>query len=302
MANTTTGLAADEAVAHQKALSIRKKVSDLLDTELEHLIDTLNVKQSDNVVITTLVREKTALIEENKRLVVASEKAARQSDGASATLVLVKEKIALIDENKRLAASEKAACNEASDLQQQLNVVVTTLVKKKSALIEENKHLQSLETSLRWEIEILKGSEKKAKKAIKLAQDKLLGADAIIVDDIDDVDNNDDDEDEDEDEDDDDDEYEYGDDDDDDDDDEDYDYVDDDQDLKTKISLIVPKLKATRTRSSRLAAQKKVKAMTAELLLRDKSERLLKRRVQNLKKGINEANVILEQAWAIDID
>jgi hypothetical protein len=301
MANTTTGLAADEAVAHQKALSIRKKVSDLLDTELEHLIDTLNVKQSDNVVITTLVREKTALIEENKRLVVASEKAARQSDGASATLVLVKEKIALIDENKRLAASEKAACNEASDLQQQLNVVVTTLVKKKSALIEENKHLQSLETSLRWEIVILKGSEKKAKKAIKLAQDKLLGADAIIVDDIDDVDNNDDDEDEDEDEDDDDeDEYEYGD--DDDDDDEDYDYVDDDQDLKTKISLIVPKLKATRTRSSRLAAQKKVKAMTAELLLRDKSERLLKRRVQNLKKGINEANVILEQAWAIDID
>jgi hypothetical protein len=298
MANTTTGLAADEAVAHQKALSIRKKVSDLLDTELEHLIDTLNVKQSDNVVITTLVREKTALIEENKRLVVASEKAARQSDGASATLVLVKEKIALIDENKRLAASEKAACNEASDLQQQLNVVVTTLVKKKSALIEENKHLQSLETSLRWEIVILKGSEKKAKKAIKLAQDKLLGADAIIVDDIDDVDNNDDDEDEDEDEEDD--EYEDGD--DDDDDDEDYDYVDDDQDLKTKISLIVPKLKATRTRSSRLAAQKKVKAMTAELLLRDKSERLLKRRVQNLKKGINEANVILEQAWAIDID
>jgi hypothetical protein len=297
MANTTTGLAADEAVAHQKALSIRKKVSDLLDTELEHLIDTLNVKQSDNVVITTLVREKTALIEENKRLVVASEKAARQSDGASATLVLVEEKIALIDENKRLAASEKAACNEASDLQQQLNVVVTTLVKKKSALIEENKHLQSLETSLRWEIVILKGSEKKAKKAIKLAQDKLLGADAIIVDDIDDVDNNDDDEDED---DDDEDEYEYGD--DDDDDDEDYDYVDDDQDLKTKISLIVPKLKATRTRSSRLAAQKKVKAMTAELLLRDKSERLLKRRVQNLKKGINEANVILEQAWAIDID
>jgi hypothetical protein len=258
----------------------------------------LYVKQSDNVVITTLVREKTALIEENKRLVVASEKAARQSDGASATLVLVKEKIALIDENKRLAASEKAACNEASDLQQQLNVVVTTLVKKKSALIEENKHLQSLETSLRWEIEILKGSEKKAKKAIKLAQDKLLGADAIIVDDIDDVDNNDDDEDEDEDEEDD--EYEDGD--DDDDDDEDYDYVDDDQDLKTKISLIVPKLKATRTRSSRLAAQKKVKAMTAELLLRDKSERLLKRRVQNLKKGINEANVILEQAWAIDID
>jgi hypothetical protein len=298
MANTTTGLAADEAVAHQKALSIRKKVSDLLDTELEHLIDTLNVKQSDNVVITTLVKEKTALIEENKRLVVASEKAARQSDGASATLVLVEEKIALIDENKRLAASEKAACNEASDLQQQLNVVVTTLVKKKSALIEENKHLQSLETSLRWEIVILKGSEKKAKKAIKLAQDKLLGADAIIVDDIDDVDNNDDDEDEDEDEEDD--EYEDGD--DDDDDDEDYDYVDDDQDLKTKISLIVPKLKATRTRSSRLAAQKKVKAMTAELLLRDKSERLLKRRVQNLKKGINEANVILEQAWAIDID
>jgi hypothetical protein len=300
MANTTTGLAADEAVAHQKALSIRKKVSDLLDTELEHLIDTLNVKQSDNVVITTLVKEKTALIEENIRLVVASEKAARQSDGASATLVLVKEKIALIDENKRLTASEMAARKEASDLQQQLNVVVTTLVKKKSALIEENKHLQSLETSLRWEIVILKGSEKKAKKAIKLAQDKLLGADAIIVDDIDDVDNNDDDEDEDEDEDEEDDEYEDGD--DDDDDDEDYDYVDDDQDLKTKISLIVPKLKATRTRSSRLAAQKKVKAMTAELLLRDKSERLLKRRVQNLKKGINEANVILEQAWAIDID
>ena len=53
MVNTTTG-SADEA-AHQKA-SIRKKVSDLLDTELEHLIDTLNVVQSD--VVATLVKGK----------------------------------------------------------------------------------------------------------------------------------------------------------------------------------------------------------------------------------------------------
>jgi hypothetical protein len=53
MVNTTTG-SADEA-AHQKA-SIRKKVLDLLDTELEHLINTLKIKQSD--VVTTLVKEK----------------------------------------------------------------------------------------------------------------------------------------------------------------------------------------------------------------------------------------------------
>jgi hypothetical protein len=170
--------------------------------------------------------------------------------------------------------------------------VVTTLVKYKSALIEENKHLQSSEISLRREVEILKGSEKKAKKAIKLAQDKLLGADAIIVDDIDDVDNNDDDDDddddyEDDDEDDHEDVHEDDDEEDDDDDDEDDDYVDNDEDLKTTSIVAESKMKATKTRSSRLAAQKKVKAMTAELF-RDKSERLWKRKVQNLKKGINE--------------